>query len=116
MRHQKKTIKLGREAGPRKALMRSLTESLILHGGITTTIAKAKALRTVVEPLVTKAKHGKPADLEKISSALYTSEAKKVLLKEIGPRYLDRRGGYTRIIKLGNRFNDSAEMVRIEFV
>ena len=116
MRHQKKTIKLGREAGPRKALMRSLTESLILHGGITTTIAKAKALRTVVEPLVTKAKHGKPVDLEKVRAALYTTKALSVLTKEIAPRYLERRGGYTRIIKLGNRFNDSAEMVRIEFV
>lgn len=116
MRHQKKTIKLGREAGPRKALMRSLAESLILHGGITTTIAKAKALRTVVEPLVTKAKHGKPADLEKVRATLYTKKAVLALTKEIAPRYLERRGGYTRIIKLGNRFNDSAEMVRIEFV
>ncbi len=116
MRHQKQSVKLGRLAGPRKALLRSLAESLIVHGGITTTLAKAKAVRTMVEPLVTKAKHGKPADLEKISSVLYTTKAKTALLKEIAPRYTERRGGYTRIIKLGNRFNDSAEMARIEFV
>lgn len=116
MRHLKKTIKLGREAGPRRALMRNLTESLILHGAITTTVAKAKALRTIVEPLVTKAKHGKPSDLEKITAALFTAKAKNVLITEIAPRYLERRGGYTRIIKLGNRFNDSAEVARIEFV
>ncbi len=116
MRHQKKNVKLGRLAAPRRALMRSLAESLILHDGITTTFAKAKALRSVVEPLVTKAKHGKPVDLEKIAAALYTSKAIGRLIKEVAPRYMERRGGYTRIVKLGNRFNDSAEMVRIEFV
>lgn len=116
MRHQKTSIKLGREAAPRKALMRSLAESLIVHGGITTTLAKAKAVRTIVEPLVTKAKHNKPVDLEKISAVLYTTKAKNILVKEIAPRYTERRGGYTRIIKLGNRFNDSAAMARIEFV
>ncbi|MBP7992541.1 MAG: 50S ribosomal protein L17 [Candidatus Magasanikbacteria bacterium] len=116
MRHQKKNVKLGRLAAPRRALMRSLAEGLILHDGITTTFAKAKALRSVVEPLVTKAKHAKPVDLEKINSVLYTSAAVNRLVKEVAPRYTERRGGYTRIIKLGNRFNDSAEMVRIEFV
>lgn len=116
MRHQKKNIKLGRELGPRKALMRSLAESLILHEGITTTKAKAKALKTVLEPLVTKAKRGKPVDMEKIMEVLYTKKAITKLMKEIAPRYTERKGGYTRMTKLGNRFNDSAEMVRIEFV
>lgn len=116
MRHQKKGVKLGREIGPRKALLRSLSESLILHEGIMTTKAKAKAIRGVVEPLVTKAKKGRPIDIEGISKVLYTGAAIKKLTKEIAPRYLERRGGYTRIVKLGNRFNDSAEMVRIEFV
>ncbi len=116
MRHQKKNVKLGRLAGPRRALLRSLTESLILHDGITTTYAKAQALRSVIEPLITKAKHGKPVDMEKIVAALYTSKAITRLVKEVAPRYLERTGGYTRIVKLGNRFNDSAQMVRIEFV
>lgn len=116
MRHQKQTIKLGRERGPRIALMRSLTESLILHEGITTTIAKAKALKTVVEPLITKAKKGRPVDLAGVTKVLYTGPAITKLMKELAPRYADRRGGYTRIVKLGNRYNDSAEMVRIEFV
>lgn len=116
MRHQKKTVKLGREIGPRKALLRNLAESLVLHEGITTTKAKARALRTIVEPLITKAKKGRPVDLEKITKVLYTGKAIKKLTKELAPRYVERQGGYTRIVKLGNRFNDSAEMVRIEFV
>lgn len=116
MRHQKKSVKLGREAGPRKALLRSLAESLILHGGINTTKAKAKAVRSVVEPLVTKAKRGQPSDREQITKVLYTSDAMHRLLTDIGPRYVTRAGGYTRIIKIGRRRNDSAEMVRIEFV
>ncbi len=116
MRHQKKNIKLGRERGPRIALLRGLAESLILSEGITTTKAKAKAVRSLVEPLVTKAKKGRTVDLENITKVLYTGKAIKKLTKDLAPRYTERRGGYTRIIKLGNRFNDSAEMVRIEFV
>lgn len=116
MRHQKKTVKLGREIGPRRALLRNLAESFILHEGITTTKAKAKAVKMIVEPLVTKAKHGKPADIAKITATLYTKKAISKLLKEIAPRYAERHGGYTRTTKLGNRYNDSAEMVRIEFV
>lgn len=116
MRHLKKKITLGREKAPREALMRHLAESLILHGAIKTTKAKARALRTFVEPLVTKAKKGTLAERRLLISALYTDEVVNKLLKEIGPRYLERSGGYTRIIKIGPRFNDAAEMVRIEFV
>ncbi|OGH64356.1 MAG: 50S ribosomal protein L17 [Candidatus Magasanikbacteria bacterium RIFCSPHIGHO2_01_FULL_41_23] len=116
MRHQKKNIKLGRERGSRIALLRSLTESFILHEAITTTKAKAKALKSIVEPLITKAKRKQVSDMTAIVGFLYTKKAITKLVKEIAPRYTERRGGYTRVTKLGNRFNDSADMVRIEFV
>lgn len=116
MRHQKKGVKLGRESNQRKALMRSLAESLILNGSIVTTKAKAKALKTVIEPLVTKAKKGRPIDREMIMGVLYTGKAVNKLVKEIAPRYMERKGGYTRIVKLGFRMNDSAETAKIEFV
>jgi large subunit ribosomal protein L17 len=116
MRHNSKKITLGRETAPRKALMRNLVESLILHGSIRTTQAKAKALRSVVEPLVTKAKKGDLASLRNIKKVLFTRDALDILLKEVAPRYAERKGGYTRIVKLGARVNDAAEMARIEFV
>lgn len=116
MRHQKKGVKLGRESGQRKALMRSLAESLILHGSLVTTKAKAKALKTVIEPLITKAKKNTPVDREIIMKTLYTGKAINMLVKEIAPRYMERKGGYTRIVKLGYRQNDSAETAKIEFV
>ena len=116
MRHQKKNVKLGRVLGPRKALLRNLAESLILHEGITTTKAKAKAVKGVIEPLITKAKRNQASDMAKIMEVLYTKKAISKLIKEIAPRYTERHGGYTRTTKLGNRFNDSAEVVRIEFV
>ncbi len=116
MRHRKKTIKLGRTKAPRQALLRNLAESLVLHGSIVTTKAKAKALRTVIEPLITKAKRANEVDREKINQVLYTGKAVKKLIDEIAPRYKDRQGGYTRIIKIGFRANDGGEKVRIEFV
>jgi len=116
MRHQKKKITLGRVSQVRKALMRSLAESLILHGSIKTTLAKAKALRTVVEPLVTKAKKNDLAARRNVLKFLYTEQAVNRLFTEIAPNYKDRRGGYTRIIKMARRPNDAAEVARIEFV
>ncbi len=116
MRHKKKGVKLGRESAQRKALMRSLAESLVLHGSLVTTKAKAKALKTVIEPLVTKAKRNNPTDREVIMKTLYTGKAVRMLVKDIAPRYIERKGGYTRIIKLGYRQNDSAETAKIEFV
>lgn len=116
MRHQKKGKKFGRESGQRKALFRSLAESLILHGSIVTTTAKAKELKKVIEPLVTKAKKHGPVDMEIIMKTLYTGKAVTKLVKEIAPRYAERKGGYTRIVKLGYRTNDSAETAKIEFV
>lgn len=116
MRHRSKKVTLGRNAGLRKALFRSLAESLILHDGIVTTRAKARALRSVVEPLVTKAKRGSAADTARIQSVLYTGRAVKRLTTEIAPRYKERPGGYTRITKLGVRASDGGDKVRIEFV
>lgn len=116
MRHNKKKFTLGRKRAQRKALMRNLAESLVIHGSIRTTSAKAKALRTVVEPLVTRAKRGNLFDKRRIAQVLYTRGALNKLVTEIGPRYKERNGGYTRIVKIGSRVNDGADMVRIEFV
>lgn len=116
MRHRKKKITLGREKAQRDALLRNLADSLILHEGIVTTKAKARALRMYIEPLVTKARKNGPQDRRMISKSLYTGKAIKKLIDELGPRYKDRDGGYTRIIKLGFRANDKGEKVKIEFV
>ena len=116
MRHNNKNVILGREKAPREALMRNLAESLILYGAIKTTKAKARALRSFVEPLVTKAKKGDLAARRFLIQSLYTDQAVNKLLKELGPTYKERKGGYTRIIKIGSRTTDAAEMVRIEFV
>ena len=116
MRHKIKKFTLGREKAHRDAMMKNLSESLILHGKIKTTKAKAKALRTVVEPLITKAKKGTLTARRELIKALFTDEAIKKLMDEIGPKYKNRDGGYTRIVKLAPRKNDSAEMARIELV
>lgn len=117
MRHRNKKTILGRLAAPRKALMRSLADSLVLHGKIKTTKAKAKALRSVIEPLVTKARRGTLADRRLIMKTLYTAEAVRKMMDEIGPKYKNfDKGGYTRVIKAGSRQNDGAEVAYIEFV
>jgi large subunit ribosomal protein L17 len=116
MRHNKKQVKLGRVKAPRKALLRNLAESLVMHGAIVTTRAKAKAVRGVIEPLVTKARKNRPVDREKINQVLYTGKAVAKLINEIAPKYTERPGGYTRMIKMGYRPNDGAQKVRIEFV
>jgi large subunit ribosomal protein L17 len=117
MRHQRKTVKLGRTQGHRDALLANLAVSLIEHGRIKTTVAKAKAVRPVVEKLVTKAK---TATLHSRRMALadlrHNEAAVKKLFTEIGPLNAERKGGYTRIIKLGARRSDSAEMALIEWV
>ncbi|MFA6427439.1 MAG: 50S ribosomal protein L17 [Candidatus Magasanikbacteria bacterium] len=116
MMHRKQKETFGRTRNPRIALLRALAESLVLHGSIVTTKTKAKALKRVVEPLVTKAKKNRPQDREIINSVLYTGKAVKKLIDEIAPKYMERRGGYTRMIKIGFRPNDAAEKVKIEFV
>lgn len=116
MRHAKKKITLGRERNQRVALMRALAESIVLHGSIETTLAKAKALRSFVEPLVTKAKRGTLADRRNVLKVLYTDKAVKKLFTEIAPKYQTRPGGYTRVTKLGYRALDQGAKARIEFV
>ncbi len=116
MRHRKKTIRLGRVAQERKALMRSLSESLIVHGRIKTTVAKAKALRTVVEPLITEAKRGTLQSRRNVMKVLYTDKAVNRLMNDVAPKYKERAGGYTRITKIGQRPRDAAEVAVIELV
>ena len=119
MRHRKEGRTFGREKAPREAMLRSLCESLILHGSITTTTAKAKELRRFIEPLVTKAKSTRSSEVLKqrtLRTFLYTDAAINKLIKEVAPQYVGRSGGYTRVTKIGTRFNDAADMSVIEFV
>src|SRR3989338_1173915 len=116
MRHQKNKITLDRKTGPRKALMRSLAENLILYEKIFTTKAKARATRSVVEKLITKAKKNTLAARRDVASVLYTKNTVRKLMEELGPRYADRKGGYTRVTVIRNRVGDGAEEAMIEFV
>ena len=119
MRHQKQGRKLNRTASHRKALMMNMASSLVLHKRIKTTDAKAKELRGYIERLVTYAKKDSVHGRRLIQQKLPGSRGKKianVLIHEIAPEYKDRNGGYTRIIKLGNRKNDNAPVSLIEFV
>ena len=116
MRHQKNKVTLDRKKSSRRALLASLVESLILYEKIETTRAKAKALRPVIEKLVTKAKLQTLSSRRDIKKFLYTESAVKKMMEVIGPRFKDRHGGYTRIINLGYRENDNADKAMIEFV
>ena len=117
MRHQKKTVKLGRTQGHRNALLSNLAVSLIDHGQIKTTVAKAKAVRPFVEKLVTKAKTGTLHSRRMALADLrHNAGAVRKLFTEIGPLNATRKGGYTRIVKLGMRRSDAAEMAIIEWV
>lgn len=116
MRHQKKKVTLDRKTGARSALLAGLAESLILYERINTTKAKAKALRSVVERLITKAKTNSVATRRDLQSRLYTKNTVKKLVEELGPRYAERKGGYTRTVVLKNRLGDGAEEVLIELV
>ncbi len=125
MRHRKKFNHLGRKAAHRKAMLANMASSLILHKRIKTTHAKAKALRMYVEPLVNKAKLSVTVKTDKMDathlrrtvfSYLKQKEAVTELFKEVAPKVVNRPGGYTRIIKLGKRMGDDAEMASIELV
>lgn len=115
MRHHDKNRKLGRVKRQRVALLRGLARSLILQGGITTTEAKAKALRPFVEKLVTAAKQGSLSGARVTSSRLPSGSA-HLQLKELAKRYEKRSGGYTRIVRLGRVGKRVGDMSRIEFV
>ena len=116
MRHQKKTIKLGRTAAHRKALLANQVCSLIAHQRIKTTLAKAKAVRPLAEKMVTFGKNGSLHARRMALSMLRQKDAVKKLFDEIAPRSADSNGGYTRIVKLGQRKSDSASMAFIEWV
>ena len=116
MRHQKKTVKLGRTAEHRKALLANQVCSLIEHNRIKTTLAKAKAVRPFAEKMLTLGKHGTLHDRRNAIAYLHQPAMVKKLFEEIAPRSATRQGGYTRIIKLGRRLSDSAEMAYIEWV
>lgn len=116
MRHGKKINHLGRTTPHRKAMLANMACSLILHKRITTTLAKAKALRTYVEPLLTKSKEDSTNSRRVVFSYLQDKEAISILFRDIAVKIADRPGGYTRIIKTGNRIGDNAEMCFIELV
>lgn len=115
MRHKKSKGILDRDKASRKAMMRSLAESLIITEKITTTEAKAKNLRSYVEKLITLGKTENVINRRAAIKSLYTEQAVKKLFV-LGARFKDRPGGYTRISKIGNRKGDNAPMVRIELV
>ena len=116
MRHQKKTVRLGRKAEHRKALLANQVCSLIEHQRIKTTLAKAKAVRPLAERMVTLGKNGSIHARRTAFSTLRHKNAVKKLFDEIAPRSTERNGGYTRIIRLGQRKSDSASMAFIEWV
>jgi len=116
MRHNKAINHLGRQAGHRKALMANMASSLILNKRITTTVAKAKALKSYVEPLITKSKEDTTASRRCVFSYLKNKEAVAELFRTIAPKIANRPGGYTRVLHTGFRQGDASEMALIEFV
>jgi large subunit ribosomal protein L17 len=116
MRHGNKNNALGRKKAHRDALLSNLAVSLIEHKRIETTLAKARALRIFVEPLITKSKDDSTHSRRTVFSYLQNKEATSILFRDVAPKVADRPGGYTRIIKLGNRLGDAAETAMIELV
>jgi large subunit ribosomal protein L17 len=116
MRHGNKNNALGRKKAHRGALMSNLAISLIEHKRIETTLAKARALRRYVEPLITKSKEDTTHSRRVVFSELQNKEATSALFRDVAPKVASRPGGYVRIIKLGNRLGDAAEMAMIELV
>jgi large subunit ribosomal protein L17 len=116
MRHSKVVNHLGRTSSHRKAMLANMAISLIIHKRITTTIAKAKALRTYVEPLITKSKDDSTNSRRVVFSYLEDKKAVTELFREISPKIGERPGGYTRILKTGARMGDNADMCIIELV
>ena len=116
MRHNKAINHLGRQSGHRKALLANMATSLILNKRITTTVAKAKALKSYVEPLITKSKDDTTHNRRVVFSYLKNKEAITELFRTIAPKVADRPGGYTRVLHVGFRQGDAAEMALIELV
>ena len=116
MRHNKAINHLGRKSGHRKALLANMATSLILHKRIQTTVAKAKALKMYVEPLITKCKEDTTHSRRVVFSYLKNKEAVTELFRTVAPKVADRPGGYTRVLKTGFRQGDGADMALIELV
>lgn len=116
MRHQNRVAKLGRPADQRKAMLRALTTELIRNGRITTTKARAKAVRNEAERMVTLAKDGSLAARRRALGYIYDKQLVHALFEQAGERYADRQGGYTRILRTVRRRGDNAEMAIIELV
>ena len=116
MRHKKKGRKLGRKVGNRRALLMNLASQMITHKRIKTTDAKAKELRMFIEPLITLAKKNEVHSRRMVIRKLPDKNIVRILFEDIAPNYIDRPGGYTRIVKLGYRDNDRAPVSIIEFV
>ncbi|MBR4788527.1 MAG: 50S ribosomal protein L17 [Bacteroidales bacterium] len=116
MRHNKAINHLGRQSGHRKAMLANMASSLIMHKRITTTVAKAKALRSYVEPLITKSKEDSTHSRRVVFSYLKDKNATAELFRVVAPKVADRPGGYTRVLHTGFRQGDAAEMALIELV
>jgi large subunit ribosomal protein L17 len=116
VRHQRKGKKLGRDSAHRKALYSNLAGSLIEHGRIKTTEAKAKAVKPIAEKMITLGRRGDLAARRQALAYLRSQEIVHHLFAEVAPRFADRPGGYSRIVKIGPRYGDAAEMVYLELV
>lgn len=116
MRHRKNKVTLDRPKAPRAALFRSLVLSLVEHGKITTTLAKARAIRPFTERLITHAKQDTVQNRRYLMQRLHNDAAVKKLVTTWGPKFTERHGGYTRLVKLPNRVGDGAARALIEFV
>ena len=116
MRHLKRTAKLGRTGEHRNAMLANLVCSLIKHRRVQTTLAKAKAARSVAEKMVTLGKSGTIHDRRLAEARLHSADATKTLFNELAPVFKDRRGGYTRIIKMNQRNGDAAQLAILEWV
>ncbi|MBU1149039.1 50S ribosomal protein L17 [Patescibacteria group bacterium] len=116
MRHRKKGKILGRKKAQRVALFRTQAKSFFQHGKITTTEAKAKQLKSFLEKLITTGKKDNLASLRRLISSLNSTVIAKKIIKEVSPKYIDRKGGYLRVIKLNRRKGDGAKVAKIEYV
>jgi large subunit ribosomal protein L17 len=116
VRHHRKGKKLGRDSAHRKALYSNLAGALIEHGRIKTTLAKAKAVQGIAEKMITLGRRGDLAARRQALAYLRSNDVVTMLFSDVAPRFTDRPGGYTRIVKIGTRAGDSAEMAYLEFV
>ncbi len=116
MRHRKKVAKLGRKPDARKRMLRNLITSLVLEERVRTSLARAKAARSAAEKIITRGRKDTVHARRLVAGSVYGSRAVQKIFNELGPRYADRQGGYTRILKLGPRRGDAAEEVILELV